>query len=53
MSITEEECLDRIKKRNRAGEETITLEYLCGLSEQHKPYIEYLQNILKISIVLL
>lgn len=38
---TVELCLDRIKKRNRAGEESITREYLLGLEEQYARYYDF------------
>ena len=40
-----EMCLNRIKKRNREGEESIPLEYLQKVHKRHEEWLPTLKNI--------
>lgn len=48
LDVDPEECLKRIKKRGRKGEEHITLEYLEGLKIKFDQFIEKIDKTTKI-----
>lgn len=43
-------CLERVQKRNRSGEETITLQYLTECHQFHEAFIQQLQA-MKVQVV--
>jgi deoxyadenosine/deoxycytidine kinase len=45
IDINPFQALQNIKKRNRSGEETITLEYLIDLDKYYKEWMKDLKNV--------
>ena len=41
LRATPELCLERVKQRNRAGEESMTLEYLQTLERKYEAYLDH------------
>ena len=52
IQTTPEICLDRVKKRSRAGEDHIPLEYLKKCNTYHNNYIQDLKSNNNISIII-
>lgn len=48
LDVNPEDCLDRIKKRNRICESEITLDYLISINEQMNMFIEKYDKKIKI-----
>jgi deoxyadenosine/deoxycytidine kinase len=45
LQLDEKECLQRIQKRNREGEDAITLEYLENISKKYEKFLKDMEDV--------